>query len=354
MSRKFSGSVIRGVAITTTGGGGGTASGVWGTIEQIQKKSSNIWPSPKTVPGAPTNVTVTGITGGGSVSFTAPADNGGDTITSYTVTVSPGGATNTGSSSPISITGLTSGSVYTAVVSATNSIGTGPNSDPPASWTVPQAFGFTSSTTYTIPRTGTWTFYTVGGGAGDSGANNYGNYYGAGGASGYYSTGTASLNSGESVSINIGGGGGAGGAGGTTSIVRNSTGSTLLSSSGGNPGGNGYGGNGGSGSGSGPPGSPFLPNQGGYDGSNSKQNTGSAGQGQLGVAWGSGTNSNIPPGGNGSYESAYVVWAGIYGFGGGNQATSNQNGQCAGGGAGGRTWSGGPRSGSSGLIVLFG
>jgi len=352
MSRKFSGSVIRGVAVTTTGGSSGTASGVWGTTEATQKKAGSIWPSPKTVPGAPTSVVATGISGGASVAFTAPADTGGEPITSYTVTATPGGATATGSSSPISITGLTAGASYTFTVSATNSLGTGANSAASSSITIPQVYGFTGSTTWTVPQTGTYTLYTVGGGAGDSGTNYYGNYYGAGGGSGYYATTTASLTAGQSISINIGGGGGAGGGGGTTSIVR--SGSTLLSSSGGNPGGNAYGGSGGSGGGSGPPNSPFTPNQGGYSGSNSQANTGSAGSGQLGVSFGNGTDANIPPGGNGSYAGATVSWAGILGQGSGNQASSNQSGQCSGGGAGGRPWSGGARSGASGLIVIFG
>ena len=78
-----------------------------------------------TVPGAPTGVSGTRGNGQVTVSFTAPADNGGAAITGYTVTASPGGASATGASSPIVVTGLTNGTAYTFTVTATNSVGTG-------------------------------------------------------------------------------------------------------------------------------------------------------------------------------------------------------------------------------------
>jgi hypothetical protein len=43
------------------------------------------------VPGAPTSVSATAGSGSASVTFTAPASNGGAGITTYTVTASPGG-----------------------------------------------------------------------------------------------------------------------------------------------------------------------------------------------------------------------------------------------------------------------
>jgi len=79
-----------------------------------------------TLPGAPTGVTVApNGTGQAIVSFTAPASNGGGSITSYTVVSTPGNITATGSTSPITITGLTDGTSYTFKVYATNSAGNG-------------------------------------------------------------------------------------------------------------------------------------------------------------------------------------------------------------------------------------
>ena len=89
-------------------------------------------------PGAPTIGTATAGSGQASVSFTAPASNGGATISSYTVTSSPGGITATGAASPITVTGLTNGIAYTFTVTATNSAGTGDSSSASNSVT-PQA-----------------------------------------------------------------------------------------------------------------------------------------------------------------------------------------------------------------------
>ena len=76
------------------------------------------------VPDAPTIGTATAGDAQASVSFTAPASNGGSSITGYTVTSNPGNLTGTGASSPIAVTGLTNGTAYTFTVTATNSVGT--------------------------------------------------------------------------------------------------------------------------------------------------------------------------------------------------------------------------------------
>ena len=82
------------------------------------------WPVDLEVSGAPTIGTATAGNAQATVSFTAPASNGGSAITSYTATSSPGGVTGTGTASPITVTGLTNGTTYTFTVTATNSVGT--------------------------------------------------------------------------------------------------------------------------------------------------------------------------------------------------------------------------------------
>ncbi|MFK3967151.1 putative Ig domain-containing protein [Ensifer adhaerens] len=77
-----------------------------------------------TVPDVPTIGTAVEGDGYVDVSFTAPASNGGATITGYTVTSNPGGMTATDTTSPIRVTGLTNGTSYTFTVTATNSAGT--------------------------------------------------------------------------------------------------------------------------------------------------------------------------------------------------------------------------------------
>jgi hypothetical protein len=82
----------------------------------------------RSVPDAPIigTATATGISGAVRVSFTAPAFDGNNGITSYTATASPGGRTatiNQSGSGSITITGLTNGTAYTFTVRATNGIG---------------------------------------------------------------------------------------------------------------------------------------------------------------------------------------------------------------------------------------
>ncbi|MFN9913400.1 MAG: Ig-like domain-containing protein, partial [Pirellulaceae bacterium] len=76
-----------------------------------------------TVPGAPTAASAVAGNAQATVSWTAPASNGGSAITSYTATSSPGGLTCTSASSPCTVTGLTNGTGYRFVVTAANSSG---------------------------------------------------------------------------------------------------------------------------------------------------------------------------------------------------------------------------------------
>jgi hypothetical protein len=88
------------------------------------------------IPGAPTAVTATASSGSAAVTWTVPF-TGGLPLTSYVVTpyigtVAQASTTITGSPpSPVAtIGGLTNGTSYTFVVTATNSLGTGPASSP--------------------------------------------------------------------------------------------------------------------------------------------------------------------------------------------------------------------------------
>ena len=97
-----------------------------------------------TPPGAPTGVSAI-VDGNGimSISFTPPVSDGGSAITSYTPTVTPAdGVTVSAGSSPVTVTGLTGGTVYTFTVHATNAAGDGPESapsDPVTACTTPGA-----------------------------------------------------------------------------------------------------------------------------------------------------------------------------------------------------------------------
>jgi hypothetical protein len=77
-----------------------------------------------TTPSAPTSISATAGNTQATVTFTAPTNNGGSAITEYTVTSSPGGITATGTTSPITVTGLTNGTSYTFTVTAKNTVGT--------------------------------------------------------------------------------------------------------------------------------------------------------------------------------------------------------------------------------------
>lgn len=96
-------------------------SGIFTLTAEYQARGANLWPAP---PGAPTIGTATAGNTTASVTFTAPSNTGFPTTLTYTVTSSPGGFTGTGSSSPITVSGLSNGTAYTFTVRATNATGT--------------------------------------------------------------------------------------------------------------------------------------------------------------------------------------------------------------------------------------
>lgn len=79
--------------------------------------------SDATAPSAPRGVSAEAGDKSATVTFSAPADDGGAEITSYTVTSSPQGISVTCSASPCLVEGLTNGTAYVFTVTATNEAG---------------------------------------------------------------------------------------------------------------------------------------------------------------------------------------------------------------------------------------
>lgn len=149
--------------------------------------------NPFQVPNAPTGVTATAGNAQASVAFTAPANVGGSAITSYTV-VSSGGQYATGTSSPITVTGLTNGTSYTFTVYATNSYGPGARSSSSGSIT-PGVFGqqaYTTAGTYTftVPAGVTSICVVCVGGGGGGYASGSGVYTGSNGGNSTFNSTT--------------------------------------------------------------------------------------------------------------------------------------------------------------------
>jgi hypothetical protein len=100
--------------------------------------------TPYGVPAAPTIGTATrSASQTVQVTYTAPLDNGGSTVTGYTATSSPNNITGTVSqagSGTITVGSLTNGTAYTFTVTATNVAGTGAASQPS-----------NTATPYTVP-----------------------------------------------------------------------------------------------------------------------------------------------------------------------------------------------------------
>jgi hypothetical protein len=163
-------------------------------------------------PGSPTGVFAIRGDGQVSVYFTAPTNNGGAVITGYTVSSTPSVTPQSGSSSPITISGLTNGTDYTFTVVATNSVG---NSAPSSAsntatpGTTRQTFTTVGSSTWTAPvDVNTVQYLVVGGGGGSGGAFDTGG--GGGGGGGMVRSGSLSVNPGDGYSVVVGGGGAGG------------------------------------------------------------------------------------------------------------------------------------------------
>jgi len=97
-----------------------------------------VTPQALTVPGAPTTVVATAGNKSAAIAWTAPVNNGGSPIGTYTITATPGGLTMTvpASQTGANFTGLTNGTTYTFTVHATNATGNSVESLPSNSVTL--------------------------------------------------------------------------------------------------------------------------------------------------------------------------------------------------------------------------
>lgn len=96
--------------------------------------SNAVTMTPPAPPAAPVSVVATAGVLEARVSWQPPQDDGGSALTGFTVTATPGGETRTveGAITALTFTGLSAGTSYTFTVRATNARGTGPDSEPSA------------------------------------------------------------------------------------------------------------------------------------------------------------------------------------------------------------------------------
>ncbi len=80
------------------------------------------------VPGAPTNVVATAGNASATLTWSAPASDGGSAVIGYVITPSSGSPVTVGDVTSDTVTGLTNGSPYSFTVAAINAVGTGPAS----------------------------------------------------------------------------------------------------------------------------------------------------------------------------------------------------------------------------------
>jgi len=315
--------------------------------------------------GTATSASATSV----SVAFTAPSCVGGGAITSYTAFACCGVKTATGASSPITVTGLTTGQSYTFKVFATNAYGpsypsAGATGAPLApsqqayttagtySWVAPA--GVTSVSVVAVGGGGgggsSMTFTDGGGGSGGGGELRYknnitvvpGNSYtvvvGAGasgqtpngarqnGGCSTFATTTVVAKGGQGGSANNGGSGGSGGTGDGGGNGGAGSGSGGGAGGGGGGGAAGYSGNGGAGAFAGS-GSSAAPSGGGGSGAggacpNTAYGLGGGGVGILGQGASGGAAAVNVGGKGGSGGANGCTTGGTYGGGGGGARMS--------------------------------
>jgi len=136
------------------------AGGVWTLRDAERFKRAGTWPIAPAVPGTPTSLVASGGNAQASLSWAAPASNGGTAITDYAVQFSSnGGATwttfadGTSTATSATVTGLTNGTAYVFRVAAANAVGTGEYTSASSSVT-PNATPTVTGGTITTPGDG--------------------------------------------------------------------------------------------------------------------------------------------------------------------------------------------------------
>lgn len=112
--------------------------------------SASVTPTAQT-PGAPTNIVAVAGNARATVSWAAPSNMGGSSITSYSVTSTPSSSGCTTSGTSCTVSGLTNGTAYTFTSTATNAQGAGTASQAsaavsPSAGPLPSIVGIAPST----------------------------------------------------------------------------------------------------------------------------------------------------------------------------------------------------------------
>jgi len=156
----------------------GSAKGIWTLSQAADYTKQGIWPR---TPGIPTIGTATIVGTTATITFTAPSELGTGTLT-YIATSSPGSVTGSSATSPITVSGLTGGTSYTFTVTASTPGGT---SLPSAASNSVTAIT-TGQQEYTSAGTYTWvapalvtsvSVVAIGGGSNGGGGLGYKNNY---------------------------------------------------------------------------------------------------------------------------------------------------------------------------------
>ena len=307
----------------------------------MQARGASTWPA---TPGAPTIGTATaGINNCASVTFTAPGCTGAFPagITGYRVISTPGCFSNTGASSPVVVSGLSTGTSYTFKAQATNANGYGALSAASNSITAT----LQTCATFTTPGSFTWVAPTGvtsvavlavgGGGGGRSG----GCTFWGGGALAYRNGVSTTPGTSYTIVVGVGGVNSVGGSSYASSLSSNTTangggtgtqGEACFTGQGGGKGGK-KGNNGGGGAG-------------GYSGQGGGCGNGVAGSGGAGGSGGEGVTQN-------GTTCRRVYWGaggGVGLYGAGSNGAGGSGGTTGGGGGGG---SGGSAGGTASVTL---